>query len=664
MARSAAGDEDLYLEGFQRSVSVFSNVSRLSDPDTLASKELFSRQCTEIDTLANAAVEEYCIGKTLQEAVAECRFCVTIGDPRMDDCPLTAVSDAFVAMTGYRHEELIGRNCRVLNRDCLLHAEDTACLRAACQGGSPFTGVLLNRKKSGELFQNLIDLRGLTVARNPETGEALWFVIGIQADVSHISEDDMPDHHLSQLQHTVRLIRSRIAAQLSTLAVSGSQVAEIHSLRHDLPPKKLRMLTEPTLMDTSDSLGAVHPDFQPGCVSTGGGGLVSWPEGEFDVGLSDDDELDIAETGRQVSVVPWLAESTIGRHLLELRDSELDLLVSSIIGTSTIADAMIAALADCKFCITIGDPRLPDYPLIAVSDQFEAMTGYSRDEILGNNCRFLNRNCKLNPADLEGLRQACSTGAPFTKTLLNRKKNGELFLNLVDIRGLCVAYNTCTRDTLWFLIGIQADVSHMAADEMPEHHQESLHHVAGKIRAALRARMSAIAVQATLAQPSDYRTHQNSNMWCPLREVKWCPGSQLGGATSRQVSFSRSASCSSARTRQESQLCLDEPQSRQPSSPCRQLSLNVNELHGRQHSSQGPEHSSQGRQVSAPVSLLRAVEQFESASSRPQKNALGKETGVDQKLSRNAWASSCMLVCTPAILFSIMLTAVIVRARR
>lgn len=658
MARSAAGDEDLNLEGFSRGVSVFSNVSRLSHPDTLASRESLSRQCTEIDALASAAVEEYRIGNSLKQAVADCRFCVTIGDPRMYDCPLTAVSDEFVAMTGYKHEEIIGRNCRILNRDCLLHAEDTARLRAACQGGEPFTGLVLNRKKSGELFQNLIDLHGLIVARNPDTGESLWFVIGIQADVSHISEDDMLEHHLTQLQETVRIIRSKIAAELSTLAVSGAQVADMECLRHDSPPKKLWMLAEPTLMDADDSLGAEHDLVQPSY-----GTLASCPEVECELALSSGDELDIADAGRQISVVPLLAESTVGRNLLELQDSELDLVASSIIGTSMIEEAMKEALLDCKFCITIGDPRLPDYPLIAVSDQFEAMTGYRREEILGHNCRILNRNCKLNPADLAGLRQSCSTGAPFTKTILNRKKTGELFLNLVDLRGLCVAYNAVTRDTLWFLVGIQADVTHMAADDMPPHHQESLHQVACRIRAAFRDRMSAMAVSATLAQPKDYRTLQNSNIWCPLRDERWCPGSQLGGSSSRQVSFSRSASCSSARTRQESQLSVNELQSRQPSSPSRQLSLN--ELQDRQQSCQGRQQSSPPelwRQASATADLLKTKEQSGSASNG-SKNATGEETGTSH-VSWDAYKASWMWVSTPAILLSIATAAMIVRARR
>lgn len=39
--------------------------------------------------------------------------------------------------------------------------------------------------------------------------------------------------------------------------------------------------------------------------------------------------------------------------------------------------------------ITIADMRLPDNPLIFANQAFYVMTGYSYEETLGKNCRFL-----------------------------------------------------------------------------------------------------------------------------------------------------------------------------------------------------------------------------------------------------------------------------------
>ena len=36
-----------------------------------------------------------------------------------------------------------------------------------------------NRRKTGELFVNLLDMRGLCVAKDAETGEDIWYLVGI-----------------------------------------------------------------------------------------------------------------------------------------------------------------------------------------------------------------------------------------------------------------------------------------------------------------------------------------------------------------------------------------------------------------------------------------------------------------------------------------------------
>lgn len=47
----------------------------------------------------------------------------------------------------------------------LVPIQDLVHLREASVSGAPFTAILPNRKRSGELFLNLLDVRGLTVAR-------------------------------------------------------------------------------------------------------------------------------------------------------------------------------------------------------------------------------------------------------------------------------------------------------------------------------------------------------------------------------------------------------------------------------------------------------------------------------------------------------------------
>ena len=50
---------------------------------------------------------------------------------------------------------------------------------------------------------------------NKKTGEDLWYLIGIQADVSELGEEQVPDDHFAELQMMSDFIRDRIITELS-----------------------------------------------------------------------------------------------------------------------------------------------------------------------------------------------------------------------------------------------------------------------------------------------------------------------------------------------------------------------------------------------------------------------------------------------------------------
>ncbi|CAE8738756.1 unnamed protein product [Polarella glacialis] len=180
---------------------------------------VFVQQCTEIDALT-----------TKVEGPANTVFCVSIADPRTPDNALIAVSNQFLAMTGYGQTEVLGKSSRFLSDGCAMDPEDQSRLRLACETGAPFTGVLTNRRKTGELFVKLLDMRGLTVARNPVTGQELWFLVGIQVDVTDSIEqpdDDVTEAKIStscldHMQQAASSIRAKLADQLCALSLSAA----------------------------------------------------------------------------------------------------------------------------------------------------------------------------------------------------------------------------------------------------------------------------------------------------------------------------------------------------------------------------------------------------------------------------------------------------------
>ncbi|KAL4448889.1 hypothetical protein ABPG77_007606 [Micractinium sp. CCAP 211/92] len=101
-----------------------------------------------------------------------------ISDPTLPDCPIVFASDPFLKLSGYRREEVLGRNCRFLQgRDT-----DRATvqeLKTAIKAGRECTVRLLNYTKSGKPFWNL-----LTVAPIKDIEERPRFLVGVQVDVT------------------------------------------------------------------------------------------------------------------------------------------------------------------------------------------------------------------------------------------------------------------------------------------------------------------------------------------------------------------------------------------------------------------------------------------------------------------------------------------------
>ncbi len=103
---------------------------------------------------------------------------VAIADARAPGMPLIHVNDAFIAVTGYAREEVIGRNCRFLQAG----ERDQAALgeiRAALREARPCHVRLRNRRKNGEPFWNELQIAPLL----DDDGRVTHFV-GVQLDVT------------------------------------------------------------------------------------------------------------------------------------------------------------------------------------------------------------------------------------------------------------------------------------------------------------------------------------------------------------------------------------------------------------------------------------------------------------------------------------------------
>ena len=103
--------------------------------------------------------------------------------------------------------------------------------------------------------------------------------------------------------------------------------------------------------------------------------------------------------------------------------------------------------------ITISHPTLPDNPLVFVNKAFEEMTGYSSEEALNRNCRYLQGN-QSNQRNIHLIREAIQNQNSCLITLRNYRKDGSMFWNELSISPV---FNDAGKLTNF--IGIQKDIT-------------------------------------------------------------------------------------------------------------------------------------------------------------------------------------------------------------
>jgi len=123
------------------------------------------------------------------------------------------------------------------------------------------------------------------------------------------------------------------------------------------------------------------------------------------------------------------------------------------------------AIGAATNAIVIVDARAADYPIIHVNQAFTTITGYAAHEVVGRNCRLLQRGDRDQP-DLERLREAIASGRDAAVLLRNYRKDGTLFWNDVRISPVRSGSGVVTH-----FVGIHTDVTELKNYELELEHQ-------------------------------------------------------------------------------------------------------------------------------------------------------------------------------------------------
>ncbi|MDL0134096.1 bacterioopsin transcriptional activator Bat [Halobacterium salinarum] len=145
------------------------------------------------------------------------------------------------------------------------------------------------------------------------------------------------------------------------------------------------------------------------------------------------------------------------------------------------------ALDEAPIGITISDATDPEEPIIYINDSFEDITGYSPDEVVGANHRFL-QGPKTNEDRVAEFWTAITEDHDTQVVLRNYRRDGSLFWNQVDISPIYDEDGTVSH-----YVGFQMDVSErMAAQQELQGERQSLDRLLDRVNGLMNDVTSAL----------------------------------------------------------------------------------------------------------------------------------------------------------------------------
>ncbi|GFP87001.1 phototropin-2 [Phtheirospermum japonicum] len=398
------------------------------------------------------------VSQEIKDALATLQQTFVVSDATKPDCPIVYASSGFFTMTGYSSKEVIGKNCRFLQGPDT-DRNEVDKIRKAARTGASYCGRLLNYKKDGTPFWNLLTI---TPIKN-DKGRTIKF-IGMQVEVSKYTEG-VNDKALrpnglpkSLIRYDARQKEEALGSIIEVVQTLKDPMSHIRSHSHDTVAKteyeKLNldyMLPGPAQLENRGTPGrkGTELDSKSNLARSGSrqdtsnksrkSGPVS------SMGFKQRSSSSAGMDGNQQAKPEILmTKDTERTNSWERGERERD--IRQGIDLATTLERI-----EKNFVIT--DPRLPDNPIIFASDSFLELTEFTREEILGRNCRFL-QGPETDQATVSKIRDAIREQKEITVQLINYTKSGKKFWNLFHLQPM-----RDHKGELQYFIGVQLDGS-------------------------------------------------------------------------------------------------------------------------------------------------------------------------------------------------------------
>nr|AML78540.1 putative LOV domain-containing protein [Xeronema callistemon] len=385
------------------------------------------------------------VSQELKDALSSLQQTFVVSDASRPDCPIMYASAGFFGMTGYSAKEVIGRNCRFLQGPETDQTE-LGKIREAVRTGKSYCGRILNYKKNGTPFWNLLTITPIRA----DSGQVIKF-IGMQVEVSKYTEG-LNDKTMRPNALPVSLIRYDARQKEKAL----SSITEVvQTVKHPRTPSQAyetaeklaeheKINTESPLQNPADTKYFKSPGRLTPLID------VKRTSSSLSSRKSERSSLMGFRGRKQSSAEPAIEPEILMTIDVQRRESwdrmEREKDIRQGIDLATTLERI-----EKNFVIT--DPRLPDNPIIYASDSFLELTEYSREEILGRNCRFL-QGPDTDRGTVAKIRDAIREQREITVQLINYTKSGKKFWNLFHLQPM-----SDQKGELQYFIGVQLDGS-------------------------------------------------------------------------------------------------------------------------------------------------------------------------------------------------------------
>lgn len=175
-------------------------------------------------------------GDPFAAAIRATRMAMIITDPRKPDNPIVFANDAFLKLSGYARDEIVGRNCRFLQGP-ESDPEAVSAIREAIEHRQDINIDILNYRKDGSTFWNALYISPVI----NEEGETQFFFAS-QLDVT----DRKRTEH-ENLREKDRFERAVAARTAELNAALEAKTALLHEVDHRVK-NNLQMVSSLILM--------------------------------------------------------------------------------------------------------------------------------------------------------------------------------------------------------------------------------------------------------------------------------------------------------------------------------------------------------------------------------------------------------------------------------